>query len=178
MKSQKNLAVANLKTVFSQKKNMLIAAGVAVLFYIVNVMILEYQFFFYGFSKGVIEGFVFMCRLLVGFYHTVLLHTFITTVITSILFGVLFTLVLCKTKFAKSTDSKKTGVIASVGIFLGILAPGCAACGVGLISLLGLSAAFITIFPFDGLEISVIAILIMLYAIMHFAKNLNVCKIT
>ena len=57
--------------------------------------------------------------------------------------------------------------------------PGCAACGIGLLSLFGISAASLTFLPFKGLEFSILSIIILSVLIFEITKNISngiVCK--
>jgi hypothetical protein len=175
MKIQIKNAFQNFKLTFSNWRNLSLAIIIAMLFFVLNVFFLNAKVFFYGFNNGFISGITFIYEMILGFHQVVPFQTLVTTVSISVLFGILFTLVLCKTEFAKSTEAKKTGIIASIGLFLGILAPGCAACGVGLLSLIGLGAA-VAVLPYNGLEISIVAILIMVYSIYHFSLHVNSCS--
>lgn len=86
----------------------------------------------------------------------------------------LFSLLFYKARSLKG-EKKGFGIISSIGFFLGAFAPGCAACGIGLASLLGVSAATLSFLPFGGLELSIIAILIIGFAIYKVSDNS--CKI-
>ncbi len=100
-------------------------------------------------------------------------------IILSVLFGILFTLITYKTKMIKEF-SKKGGALATVGIFLGIIAPGCSACGVGILSVLGISSATLSFLPFGGFELIIISILVMIYSVYKITYDINrgiVCEI-
>jgi hypothetical protein len=104
---------------------------------------------------------------------------FLGLVILSLTFGVLFSMIAYKTKMLK-TASGKTGILVSLGIFLGILAPGCPACGVGLLSLLGIGTATISFLPFKGFGLMLISIAIMSFSIYKISGQINrgiVCKV-
>jgi hypothetical protein len=61
--------------------------------------------------------------------------------------GMLFSIVSYKVSIQGKnvvSISKKSGVFGSIGVFLATLAPGCAACGVGLAAVLGVSGSFIS----------------------------------
>lgn len=167
----------NAKQVFTTPAYISISIFAALTFYFFNVFIVDIQSFFHGFSYGFLSGLQFIGNLLIGFKNTVETHTFITIIVLSILFGMLVSLILFKTRFAQKANHKHEGKLATLGIFLGLLAPGCAACGVGLISILGLSSSFVTFFPFHGLELSIAAIIIISITILHLLKNLTTCKL-
>ena len=68
-------------------------------------------------------------------------------------------------------------ILSGIGLFLGAFAPGCAACGVGLAAALGLGAGFLSFLPYKGLELSIIAIIILGYAIIKTTNSMYTCKI-
>lgn len=59
---------------------------------------------------------------------------------------------------------------------LSLIVTGCPACSIGLASYLGLSA-FISWLPYDGVELKVISVLLMWYAVYDMWKKLDVCEI-
>lgn len=69
--------------------------------------------------------------------------------------------------------------------FLGILAwglsaviSGTACCGVSLISVLGLTSvlSFLDMFPYHGVELKAVGILLLIYSFIDLYRNLEVCK--
>ena len=70
------------------------------------------------------------------------------------------------------------GILGVTGMSLGIFAQGCAACGIGLTAFFGLAASFATL-PLKGLEISILAIIILILSIFRFSYNLfdDTCSI-
>ena len=164
-----------LKRVFSNIRYIFLAMIIAILFYALNVLIANYKTItsFY-LSLGFLGTIKFFFILMFGFYNLILLSSFISLVIISILLGMLFSLISYKIISLKNFD-KKYGFIPSLGVLLGALAPGCAACGIGLASTLGLSAVFLTFLPLKGLELSFLSILLLIIAI--FKTSNNSCKI-
>ena len=65
----------------------------------------------------------------------------------------------------------KIGALSFTGMFLGIFALGCTACGLGLVAFFGLAASFATL-PFKGLEISILAMIILTVSIFRFSYTL------
>lgn len=172
----------SLGKVFGNIGYLALAVVTALIFYLINVLITSYgelsSFF-------LVSGFLSTLRLFfeisfLTFWYTVRFHSFISLIIISILVGMLVSLITYKTITIKEKSEKRTSLIATIGIFLGILAPGCAACGIGIISALGLGAATITFLPFEGLEISALSIAILLFANWRISKDLlepETCKI-
>ena len=64
------------------------------------------------------------------------------------------------------------------GILIGLLAPSCPQCAIGLLSFLGLGG-FLTILPFKGLELGVLGIAILVFSMFYLSNKVvtNVCDI-
>ncbi|MBI1970963.1 hypothetical protein HYS47_04400 [Candidatus Woesearchaeota archaeon] len=60
----------------------------------------------------------------------------------------------------------------SLGALLGIAAPACPACGIGLFSLLGYSG-LLAVLPFRGKELGVIGIILLLFSIVSISNKIN-----
>jgi hypothetical protein len=162
--------------VFGNWKYTFGAVIVAVLFYVLNVLIAQYSALinFYS-SFGILGTGKFFLTLIWGFGNTIYLHSYVSLIVISILFGILASLLFYKTQVVKGTGNKKIGFFASAGIFFGVLAPGCAACGLGLASILGLGAGFLSFLPYDGLELSLLSVVILLF--VTFKISNDSCKI-
>ena len=171
------MVVEHWKNVFSRGSYLLLAIVIAFLFYAFNVFLANWKSlrdFYYldGFS----QAFVLFGRFLATFRVTITWYSFTTLILISILVGMLASLIFYKARIIRGVSpDKKIGLFASLGIFLGALAPGCAVCGIGLISTLGLSATVISIFPFKGIELSFLSVVILLYATFKISNTS--CKI-
>jgi len=171
MKSKSLLSV--WKKVFSNWRYIALTIIIALGFYSLNVFISDYKSFVSLYSKlGLLGSIKLFFNFFVGFKSTTFLYVFISLIALSILLGMLFSLIAYKTKMIRSV-SGKTGVFTSAGIFLGIVAPGCAACGVGILSLLGVSAATLAFLPFKGLELSAISAVILLILVFKITKDIK-----
>ncbi|MBI2451896.1 hypothetical protein HYV50_02335 [Candidatus Pacearchaeota archaeon] len=167
------------KKIFSNFRYVLFLGITAFLFYFLNGLIanirnIESFYNILGFS-GALKA-VFISSLL--FSKNITLLTFIGTIILSLLFGMLITLLVYRFKVIKSASGNKFGLASSVGLFFGLAAPGCAVCGVGLISLLGFSSA-LAILPFEGKEILLAAIVLLAFSVARISEKLYtpVCEI-
>ncbi|MEK6926237.1 MAG: hypothetical protein AABW50_03080 [Nanoarchaeota archaeon] len=87
----------------------------------------------------------------------------------------LFGLIVYKSKLGLR-GTGRFSIFGGIGVFLGALIPGCAACGIGLVSFLGLGAGFLTFLPYDGLELSILAILILGFSITKITREMYFCK--
>lgn len=85
------------------------------------------------------------------------------------LFGSYISLATYKTSQIKT---EKFSLFGSIGLFFGFLAPGCAACGIGLASVLGIGGAIVSL-PFGGKEISALAFVLLGYANFRVASKIN-----
>jgi len=168
------------KKVFSNWKYVALTIIIALVFYSLNVFIASYGSLISLYSKlGFLGSIKLFFDFFIGFKSTTFTAVFISLIALSILLGMLFSLIAYKTKMIKSAY-RKTGFFVTSGIFLGVLAPGCAACGVGLLSLFGISAATLTFLPYDGLELSAISAVILLVLVFKITKDINKdisCKI-
>ena len=129
------------------------------------------------FKTGFIDATKLFFILLWGFKETIILHSYISLIIISILLGMLFSLIIYKINFLNIKAKKRFGILGILGIFLSIFAPGCAACGVGLASALGIGTAFLSFLPYDGLELSIITIIILSAVIIKTTEDLYICNI-
>ena len=115
-------------------------------------------------------------ELIVGNFNQIYANSqVIAQVILSILFGINVSILYYKLKTVSSLKAKEYGT-AATGSILGIIVSGCPSCGVTLASYLGL-ASFFSSFPFFGLEIKVLGILILIYSINNLLKNLDLCEV-
>jgi|SRR3989344_4675692 len=165
------------KKIFGNWKYLALTLFIAVLFYSLNVFISNWKsliefypsFGFFGILK-------FFFTLALGFKNLIKFHSFISLIMISILFGMLFSLITYKSKLGIK-PGKKVGILGGIGVFLGALIPGCTACGVGLVSVLGLGAGFLAFLPYNGLELSILAILILGFSITKITKEMHTCNI-
>src|SRR3989338_3056721 len=165
------------KEVFSNWKYLLLTAVIVLIFYSLNVLISVYRSLLSVYPDlGFFGGSVFFFRLLIGFKDTVTSSSFLSLIIISLLFGILVTLFFYKSRLTYYND-KNISILSGIGLFLGAFAPGCAACGVGLAAALGLGAGFLSFLPYKGLELSIIAIIILGYAIIKTTNSMYTCKI-
>lgn len=168
----------NFRKVFGNWRYLLLGVFVAFLFYALNVLIYSFGILksFYS-TLGFVGTFKLFFSLMKGFGNTIETHSYVSLIIISILFGIFFSLIGYKVRVLNDTGNKKIGFFASVGLFLGILVPGCAVCGIGILSALGLSAAVLSFLPYKGLELSILSIVILGIVIFKISNELNVCKV-
>ena len=170
--------LTNLKKVFSKPKYIITPLLTAIIFYEINVIIANWSTISsFLANSGIITTLKILPTLSYGFKEIITKSSFVTLIVISILFGMLVSIMLYKADYNVSAANKKLGLLGTIGLFLGILAPGCAACGIGLASTLGLSTALVTFLPYKGLELSIIAISILGFTIIKTSSNLTFCNI-
>lgn len=162
--------------VFGDFRYLVFALIMAVLFYALNVFIANFRTVvdFYP-SLELFGSLNFFLSLMVGFKDVIRISSFISLIVISLMLGMLFSLMVYKINILNGGGNKGLGFVSSIGIFLGAFAPGCAACGIGLASVLGLGGAFLAVLPLKGLEFSILAIIIIGIAIFKTSKDS--CKI-
>lgn len=164
---------STLKEVFRKPKYLALAVVIAFLFYLLNVIITNYQNLGAIYSLNGFKGVVsLMPAFFFGLNNLLTTGSFVTLILISLIIGIFFSLIVYRIKGIKEL-SGKGGFITSSGIFLGVLAPGCAACSLGFLPLLGISSTAITFLPFQGLEISILAIGILSFSTFKITKEIN-----
>jgi len=166
------------KKVFTNWRYLIITLIIALAFYSVNVLISSWSSLtgFYS-TLGFFQTIKFFFILFFGFKETIMFHSFVNLIVISILFGLLFSLVGYKVSIGLGNDRKKIGLFGGIGLFLAAFAPGCAACGVGLASVLGISSGALSFLPYGGFELSIASIGILGFTIVIVTKNMYVCKL-
>jgi hypothetical protein len=92
----------------------------------------------------------------------------------SILLGLVVSLMFFKIDANKSFKGNLTKS-GTIGAFLGVAAPVCAPCGIGLLSLVGIGGALLFL-PFKGLEIGLLSIVLLSYSVISLGSDINSCN--
>ena len=153
--------ITSVAQVLSMPKYFAIAALSALFVFSLNLLAPNYQILL---SKPALLGDIFIGTLtsIAPFFQFV-------SITISILAGILISLMLFKSHSGEISGKE------GAGIALGLFAPACASCGIGLMAVLGLGGAFLSL-PFKGLEISALAIVLIAAGIISTAKSLGICK--
>ncbi len=171
MKKLKEVAVL-WKNIFGNWKYAGIVAATAIVFYLFNAIISNINNIIYaGKNFGVLNSLSLTFQLILGFRRSVLPFSFVSMIIISLLTGILICIMIYNFKLTKNSGMKKTGVLTSIALFIGVIAPGCAACGIGLIGLLGLTSSLASL-PFQGREINALAIGLISFSIVSISLKL------
>lgn len=101
---------------------------------------------------------------------------FYAEVILSLLISILFWFFLAVTIYKADFFSPNRSALWVTGGFLWILVSWCPACSITLASYLGL-ASLISLLPYYGLELKVLWVVLILFAVISSLRNLEVCKL-
>lgn len=114
--------------------------------------------------------------LFLGMWNSMSGTGFTLLIVTAILTGINLSLLGKKLKNLKKQGNLKLVVGGST--LIGIVGSGCASCGLPILALLGLSGS-IAYLPFRGMELSYLAVILLLFSLYHLIKanNKNECEI-
>ena len=172
-------ATSGFFEVLKKWKYLTLSIIVAILFYLINIFLSNFKYIVPTFKKGILKFLEALLMDAISYPQFFTYKSFIGLIILSLLFGFLISLITYKTKMLKNF-SGETGFLTSAGIFLGMVAPGCSACGVGFLSVIGISGAAIAFLPWRGFELFLIAIILMLFSIYKISSQIDkgiVCEI-
>ena len=169
-----------IKTLYQKPTYLLLTTSVGILFYILNAILVDAKHNLTILSHtNPFNLFRILGLIIIGLPSRIKMISVVSTIIIGIMLGILISLLTYRARSMHRPSGKRVGILSSVGIFLGVVAPACAACGIGLAPILGLSA-FITLLPYEGLELSVLAIVLLIVAIYRVSQSLlrdTICKI-
>ena len=159
--------IGALKEVYSDKKYLGISLLFAFVVYSVNPLIHNFKLISSSFSFELLFYIIF------GFYSATSWLAFLFLLATAVLAGIVISMSIYLIKRQVSA-----GGVGGSGIVIGLLAPACPSCAVGLLSVLGIGG-FLSVLPFKGLELGVIGIGLLLVSVVYLSKKIEtkVCKI-
>ena len=118
-----------------------------------------------------------MIALLAGMWTAMSTTSLVLLVIVAILTGL--NLILVVERIREIRASGKMSLVVGGSSLLGIVGSGCASCGLPILAFLGLSGAVFYL-PFQGLELSVLAIIflsISLYTLIRQRAKQTICAV-
>lgn len=162
---------AAFKEVFQHPAYWVISLLVSAIIFSFNLLVINYSALIHFFNAAFIWG------LIRGTFGGMMFFSQVTLILTSLLTGILFAMLVFKLKYIKDnlTGAASTGL---VGATIGVLLPACSTCGLGLIALLGY-ASLIAVLPFKGLELGFVAVILLLFAIFYISTQIveKQCKV-
>ncbi len=150
-----------LGEVFKKPSYTGLALGIAMLFFMLNMLLPNLKTLVSAVNtmpSG--EALKFTIALIQGGLNSITTTSFYTLLIIATLLGMVVSLLTYKIKKTRMF-SMQGGKATTMGTILGLAAPGCASCGIGLLSAVGLTSV-IAYLPFKGIEIGFLSIALLL----------------
>lgn len=165
--------IRGLKETFSRPRYGIYALLIALGFYLANVAIGNVRNLQTVYGLTGVSGTVKMLGIfVVSFANTMPRFMYAAMITLSVLTGILMSLLLYRYHVTTFASGASSGFLTGAGIFLGIVAPGCASCGLGIIALLGLSSS-VAFLPFQGNEIALGAIGLLTFSTMMLSAQIG-----
>ncbi len=105
--------------------------------------------------------------------------TFLTLALTSILFGVYFSIIVYRFNLIKRANKNKKSILGGFfgffGFFAGAFGAGCPTCGSVVFALIGMPLALMY-FPFKGMELRILSVVILFISIYILSKSMIKCE--
>jgi len=156
MKFKISTVIKAMLEVFRESRYWLIGFSAIVFLISLNILAVNYQIYFS------FQNFNLMKEIFIGTFFTLPKHSVVLLFVLSVLSGIFISMFAYHVKSSGMlSTSSKTGTL---GTILGILAPSCTTCGIGLAAALGFSGIIGTL-PFDGIELGIVGIILLLIAI-------------
>lgn len=168
-------AVSALKEVYSKPLNGVFSGALFLSFLTLNLFI--FQYIQLG-SLIIEQPLVFFKSYLYTLTNLPFL-SIVSTLLLSLLSGVLIVMLIYGYRKNMAMSAGKKGAAGASGsILVGLLAPACPSCGIGVLSALGLGGLG-AVLPFGGQEIGVFGVIILIASIVYASKQIvaPVCKI-
>ncbi len=167
MKS-KNLMLTAAKEVYRSWYNIILTVAVTIATYWFNVLIKNYRLLLDSFD------FKFAFFSVWGSPSVMPLSAYLFLSVVSILTGIIVTYMVFLLR-RQINERMGTGLL---GILAGVIAPGCASCALGVLSLLGLTS-LLAVLPFGGMEFAVLGLGLLGYAWYVLSKKIvtKVCEV-
>jgi len=154
----------NIKTALTRKKYFLLFSITSTLSFAILYVLMFLAIYDYSMDLYVEMN---------GFYYTA--ATLLASVIISVLLGIYASLVFYRFSVARK-NGIKIGASGIAGVAAGIVGTGCPMCGSFILGLFGAPLGLL-FFPFKGLELKFLSIIVLSASILLMSKNLASCKI-
>jgi hypothetical protein len=166
--------IVNLwKEIFYKNKYLFIFLLGIILFYSLNISVTNFWMIidFYK-TSTFLQASISFLNLIFSFRKNIMFSSFLSMLIISILSSFLLCLVIYNTVALRKRVNKKVSFFMVFGLSLGMFAPGCVACGLGIAGLIGLATSFV-ILPFKGKERGIFAIFVLFFSILKTSLDLT-----
>lgn len=168
-----------IATVLAKGKYFILFIVVASIFFLFNLLVQNLSLLKTSITHYSLNTtFVLFSSILKGSFLLLPLHSRILLLLISLLVGIVVMLIIFKIAAAKKQALAGTKA-ATLGALVGLAVPACAACGIGLLSIIGLGSVLLYL-PWKGIEISVLSVFLLsvsAYQLNNSLKECNVCQI-
>ncbi len=179
MQKKREKIQKGLQKVFKKPTYWVITISTASLFFILNMLLPNIKTL--GEVASTLGGkryIYFVIALIQGGIDNITATSLTMLITIATLVGVMVSLITYQVKMTKMF-AMHDGKATTIGALLGIAAPGCASCGVGVLSAIGLTSA-LTYLPFKGLEIAALSVVLLVGSTGSLASRIadgDACKI-
>lgn len=176
MKKYITQIITAVSQVFSRLLYWLIAFSVALIIILITVLLSQFRFIISVLDssffdtptklKAIVSSFG-------AFQTNLMIEDQIFTVIIAILSGITMAMVVYYFKYRFSVHA--AAGTSFLGVVVGLLGVGCSACGSVVVSTIfgvGATGIFLGVFPFEGTEISVLSVVILLGSLYVIARKI------
>ncbi len=165
--------------VFQKPLYLGIALLTAIIFFLLNILLPNLKALKTVIASTTMsQAITFIGALLQGGINSITTTSLYVLIIISLLIGIVLSLLIYKVKMVKMF-SMQDGKTTTIGAILGLAAPGCASCGIGVLSAVGLTST-LAYLPFKGMEIGLISIALLMTSTASLASRIadgNACSI-
>lgn len=173
MKKRLGESLKAIGTMLSNWKYLLLTMIIAAIFFAGNIYAPNLRILLsYSGKPGLL--FSLLKDLFIGGVSNLPIHTLVIMILIAILTGMVISLITMKVRM-KIKFKEHAGKKATIGIVLGLFAPACASCGLGLISIVGLGSV-LAYLPFKGIEIGILSVILLAYATYSLSSSMRECK--
>ncbi len=168
MKNSFSLLKSALRKVYTLKRYYVYSFFIALVVFSLHPLIQNYRLLRAEFSLSL------ALRLILASPMVSSLSSFVTLIVISLLSGmvIVFSFYLIKRQISQGVN------LGIVGTIIGILAPACPSCAIGLLGIVSMGG-LISVLPFKGLEFGFLGIVLLLVSLVYLSKKIevNVCTV-
>ena len=165
-----------IRRITNNKGYALLAVLIALFFYSLNVLFANLRLLIsFVESSGLPASLMLAFRLLVSHSQTMGMISYLLLVLTSMLIGILFSLVVYRIRKA-GRQMRNTSLLSVFAILFSGVASGCTSCGLSIASALGLGSFIAGVLPYKGLEISFLVVAVLIIAIAKTLADMKQCR--
>lgn len=162
-----------IRLVFSDVLYTVISILVALSVFLFNILITNLGLLWHTVRTSGIVELLKVISAMVVYTFSLPWYSVTILVLVSVLTGIVFGLVTFKVraKMASSVGSK----LGFMGMVLGVIAPSCSSCGIGVLAIIGAGSAFSGL-PLHGTEIGILGVLLLVVSSIVLVKSIEKCE--